>query len=172
MTMSVDNFDQHLLVDKVSIAYGQHTIVQDVSLAVAEGEIGCLLGPSGCGKSTLLRAIAGFVPLKSGSISLASKTLAKDGFCLPAESRNVGMVFQDVALFPHINIAANVALHAATRIRHPSGVRSQEARDLPNSEASAQRSVPFHVRCGTTEPLIQCACSTQLWGNCTTRGVT
>lgn len=109
MTMSVDNFDQHLLVDKVSIAYGQHTIVQDVSLAVAEGEIGCLLGPSGCGKSTLLRAIAGFVPLKSGSISLASKTLAKDGFCLPAESRNVGMVFQDVALFPHINIAANVA---------------------------------------------------------------
>ncbi|MFT5675399.1 MAG: iron(III) transport system ATP-binding protein [Gammaproteobacteria bacterium] len=109
MTMSFDNSDQHLLVDKVSIAYGQHIIVQDVSLAVAVGEIGCLLGPSGCGKSTLLRAIAGFVPLKSGCISLAGKILAKDGLCLPAESRNVGMVFQDVALFPHINIAENVA---------------------------------------------------------------
>ena len=109
MTMSFDNTDQHLLVDKVNIAYGDHNIVHDVSLAVAVGEIGCLLGPSGCGKSTLLRAIAGFVPLKSGSISLAGKTLAKDDFCLAAETRNVGMVFQDVALFPHINIAANVA---------------------------------------------------------------
>jgi iron(III) transport system ATP-binding protein len=109
MTISFDSPDQHLLVEKVSIAYGQNTIVHDVSLAVGVGEIGCLLGPSGCGKSTLLRAIAGFVPLQSGSISLAGKTLAKDDFCLPAETRNVGMVFQDVALFPHINIAANVA---------------------------------------------------------------
>ena len=108
MTMTFDDTNQHLLIEKVCIAYDKHTIVDDLSLAVGVGEIGCLLGPSGCGKSTLLRAIAGFVPVLSGSISLAGKTLAKDDFCLAAETRNVGMVFQDVALFPHMNIAANV----------------------------------------------------------------
>ncbi|MBT7331023.1 MAG: ABC transporter ATP-binding protein, partial [Oceanospirillaceae bacterium] len=109
MTMTFDNSKQHLLIDKATIAYGSQAIVHDVSLAVGVGEIGCLLGPSGCGKSTLLRAIAGFVPLQSGSISLSGKTLAKDDFCLAAETRNVGMVFQDVALFPHMTITANVA---------------------------------------------------------------
>ncbi len=100
--MSFDNSDQHLLVDKVNVAYGQHNILHDVSLAVGIGEIGCLWGPSGCGKSTLLRAISGFVLLQSGSISLSVKTLAKDDFCLPAETRDVGMLFLAVAVFAHL----------------------------------------------------------------------
>jgi len=139
MVITFDNPDQHLLVDRVHIAYGQQSIVQDVSLSVGVGEIGCLLGPSGCGKSTLLRAIAGFVPLQSGSVSLAGKTLAKEGFFLPAESRNVGMVFQDVALFPHINIAGNVAFGLQHWPKAEQVQRVEELLDLVGLSGYQQR---------------------------------
>ena len=98
-----------LNISNVSVAYANHTVVKDVSIDIKQGEIGCLLGPSGCGKSTLLRAIAGFEPLSQGSISLLGKSLSNKDFTTAPEQRNIGMVFQDIALFPHLNVAQNIA---------------------------------------------------------------
>ncbi|MCK5905617.1 MAG: ABC transporter ATP-binding protein, partial [Gammaproteobacteria bacterium] len=92
-----------------SVAYGKNVVVQGASLQLAKGEIGCFLGPSGCGKTTLLRAIAGFEPLKQGEIRLNNNIVSNTNIYLAPEKRNIGMVFQDFALFPHLNIADNIA---------------------------------------------------------------
>ncbi|KKW68142.1 ABC transporter [Lampropedia cohaerens] len=98
---------------------GLNEIVRDCSVTLARGEIACLLGPSGCGKSTILRAIAGFEPLRAGAIRLNGKTLATPRTALAPERRNVGMVFQDYALFPHLTVAQNIAF----------GLRGQSRRE-------------------------------------------
>ncbi len=98
-----------LEVDHASLGYGAQTVVHDVTLRLQPGEIGCLLGPSGCGKTTLLRAIAGFEPLRDGNIRLAGQPVAGANLHRPPRERGVGMVFQDYALFPHLDVAGNVA---------------------------------------------------------------
>ncbi len=98
-----------LKVDNVSIAYGKNEVVHGTGFTLAEGEIGCLLGPSGCGKTTLLRAIAGFEPVTEGSIHIANTMLSDKDKLTPPEQRQIGMVFQDFTLFPHVNVAANIA---------------------------------------------------------------
>lgn len=98
-----------LQVKNVSVAYGTNVVVKGASLRLEKGEIGCFLGPSGCGKTTLLRAIAGFEPLTQGEIKLNDKTVSSTEISLAPEKRNIGMVFQDFALFPHLNIADNIA---------------------------------------------------------------
>ena len=101
-----------LQLDDVRLAYegaqGLHTVVDGFSLSLDAGRIGCLLGPSGCGKTTVLRAIAGFEPLRAGSIRLGERLLSSADVHLPPEERRVGMVFQDYALFPHLTAAQNV----------------------------------------------------------------
>jgi iron(III) transport system ATP-binding protein len=89
-------------------AYGQQTIVEDLSLTLRKGAIGCLLGPSGCGKTTVLRSIAGFEPISAGEIWLNGVVISSPSFCLPPEQRHIGMVFQDYALFPHLTVRGNV----------------------------------------------------------------
>ncbi|MEO8991379.1 MAG: ABC transporter ATP-binding protein [Nitrosospira sp.] len=89
-------------------AYGRQTVVNDLSLALKKGAIGCLLGPSGCGKTTVLRCIAGFEPISAGAIALNGAVISNAGFVLPPERRHIGMVFQDYALFPHLTVLANV----------------------------------------------------------------
>lgn len=76
---------------------------------VNTGSLVCLLGPSGCGKTTVLRCIAGFQPLDDGEILINNRSVSSPGYTLPPEKRRLGMVFQDYALFPHLNIADNVA---------------------------------------------------------------
>ncbi|CUA82263.1 ABC-type Fe3+/spermidine/putrescine transport systems, ATPase components [Gulbenkiania indica] len=95
--------------DQVSHAYGQQTVVDTMSFTLVEGEIGCLLGSSGCGKTTVLRCLAGFEPIRAGSIRLAGQTLSLPGHQVPAHARQIGMVFQDYALFPHLTVGDNVA---------------------------------------------------------------
>ncbi len=92
----------------LSCGYGGVPVVQDVSFALRNGDIGCLLGPSGCGKSTILRALAGFLPVTDGEIRLQSHAISLAGKTLAPEKRKIGMVFQDYALFPHLSIADNV----------------------------------------------------------------
>ena len=91
--------------------------LQDLSLGLGAGDIGVLIGPSGCGKTTLLRAIAGLERLSDGEIRLSGQLVSSRLEHVPAENRRVGMVFQDFALFPHLDVAHNVGfgLHDMTR---------------------------------------------------------
>ena len=86
-----------------------HTVVQDMSCHINEGDLHCLLGPSGCGKTTALRAIAGFQPLHHGEIILNNERISYPGYTKAPEKRHIGMVFQDYALFPHMNVNQNIS---------------------------------------------------------------
>lgn len=88
--------------------YGSRTVVDAASLELRPGRIACLLGPSGCGKSTLLRMIAGLETPDSGEIRIDGQVAASAAGALPPEVRPVGLVFQDNALFPHLNVEGNV----------------------------------------------------------------
>lgn len=97
-----------LEVKDIVVGYGNKTVLHDVSLHVNQGGFACLLGPSGCGKTTVLRAIAGFEPVRRGEIRLRGKTVGRSGSNVPPEQRNVGMVFQEDALFPHLTVSGNI----------------------------------------------------------------
>ena len=86
-----------LEIQGISCNYGLERAVYDLSLTVNKGDQVCLLGPSGCGKTTVLRAVAGFQPLLSGSISINGQPVSQPGEILSPEKRRVGMVFQDHA---------------------------------------------------------------------------
>ncbi|MEM7720071.1 MAG: ABC transporter ATP-binding protein [Pseudomonadota bacterium] len=89
------------------VAQGRE-IVSDVSLHVRSGQVTCLLGPSGCGKSTTLRMIAGVAHQARGQVQLDGRLLANDQLHIPPEARQIGLIFQDFALFPHLTVAQNV----------------------------------------------------------------
>ena len=98
-----------LRLSGVQVSYPRHGIAVDgVDLALQPGEIGVLLGASGSGKSSLLRALAGFEPLAAGQIELAGQVIARAGSGLPPEQRRLGMMFQDFAVFPHLNVRDNI----------------------------------------------------------------
>ncbi len=88
--------------------FGSTTVVHGVNLTAAQGELVALLGPSGCGKTTTLRLIAGFEELDAGTIEISGRAVATQGRSEPPERRQIGMVFQDGALFPHMSVAKNV----------------------------------------------------------------
>ena len=98
-----------LMVRNIRLSYQDGMIVNDFSLSLKPQELGCLLGPSGCGKSTLLRAIAGFQELDSGEIWLDNELLSTERHRVAPEHRGIGMVFQDIALFPHLTVAENIS---------------------------------------------------------------
>ena len=100
--------DAGLHINAVSHAFGDVLAVNNVTLTVDRGQIHCLLGPSGSGKSTLLRIIAGLERQQSGTIAIDGETVSGPGRHLPAEERSIGFVFQDYALFPHLNALENV----------------------------------------------------------------
>jgi iron(III) transport system ATP-binding protein len=89
--------------------YGSLAVVDDVSLTIEHGRLVCLLGPSGCGKTTTLRLIAGFVEPNAGEIRVGDKVLSAPSRTVPPERRNMSMIFQSYALWPHMTVAQNVA---------------------------------------------------------------
>ncbi|PZO13261.1 MAG: ABC transporter ATP-binding protein [Leptolyngbya foveolarum] len=102
--------DPVLCCRNVTKRFGAATLaVDDVSFSLNKGDLLGLLGPSGCGKTTLLRLVAGFERPESGEIELAGQTICGGGQWVPPERRRVGVVFQDYALFPHLNVAENVS---------------------------------------------------------------
>ncbi len=95
-------------VEHLTVAYDKQPVLIDASLTVEEGTLTCVLGPSGCGKTTLLRAVAGFEPARSGTISIGGKVVDDSSKRLAPERRHVGYVPQEGALFPHLTVGANV----------------------------------------------------------------
>jgi len=97
-----------LEVEGLRHSYGDHEVVRGLAFSLRHGAIGCLLGPSGCGKTTVLRCIAGFEPVQEGVIRIAGRVVSAPGNTVAPERRRVGMVFQDYALFPHLDVAGNI----------------------------------------------------------------
>jgi iron(III) transport system ATP-binding protein len=124
-------FAARLSFESVTHLYGDVEAVRDVSLELAPGEIVCLLGPSGCGKTTLLRIAAGVERPQTGRILLNGREIAGPGTFVPPERRNVGLMFQDFALFPHLTILDNVMF----------GLRNLERADALSEAQAALRRV-------------------------------
>ena len=112
-----------LELEGVNVWLGAQHVLKKIDLSVAQGECVALLGPSGCGKTTTLRTIAGFIAPQEGSVSIAGKSTKN----LPPNKRNVGLVFQDYALFPHMTVSENVGY--GLRMRKIDGsARAQQVR--------------------------------------------
>jgi ABC-type Fe3+/spermidine/putrescine transport system ATPase subunit len=109
-----------LTLNSISKTFGSTRAVNDVSLDVNQGEFFGLLGPSGCGKTTTLRMIAGLEQPDAGSIQFEDRDITN----LPPERRGFGMVFQNYALFPHLNVFENVAF--GLRARHKSKTEMEQ----------------------------------------------
>src|SRR5262252_6226661 len=88
--------------------YGPVAVVDDISLTIEHGKLVCLLGPSGCGKTTTLRLIAGFIEPSAGEIRVGDKLVSSPASTLPPERRNMSMIFQSYALWPHMTVAENI----------------------------------------------------------------
>lgn len=120
-----------LALEGLSRRYDAEQAVQGLSLSVREGELLTLLGPSGCGKTTTLRLLAGLERPSAGEIQICGETVADgDGGFVPAERRDVGLVFQDFALFPHMSVAENVAFGIDDRAGDRRAARVEELLDL------------------------------------------
>jgi len=98
-----------LRIESVRKHFGEKTVLAGIDLEVEEGTFLALLGPSGCGKTTLLQAIAGLISIDDGKILIDRHVVSEKERELPTEKRNIGMVFQDFALWPHMNVFENVA---------------------------------------------------------------
>ena len=125
----------------------QPPIVKSISFSVYPGEIFALLGPSGCGKTTTLRLIAGFEKADAGTIAMEKRILASSAVHLPPESRGIGFVFQDYALFPHKNVLENVAFglrKASKRARRERALDVLRLVDL----TGLQTRLPHHLSGG------------------------
>jgi iron(III) transport system ATP-binding protein len=118
--------------------FGTTQVLRGVDLSVPPGAVVALLGPSGCGKTTLLRTIAGLEPIDGGTVTIAGRVVAGDGVDVPPERRRVGMVFQDWALFPHLDVGGNVGYGLPKRER--SGTRIDRALELVGLSGMAGRS--------------------------------
>jgi putative spermidine/putrescine transport system ATP-binding protein len=134
-----------LTLDKLTKNFGNQTAVDAVSLAVRSGELIVLLGPSGCGKTTTLRMIAGFVPPSAGDIRLDGNSIT----ALPPHRREMGIVFQSYALFPHLTVARNIAFGLEMRRMAAPAIQARVAEmlRLVKLEAFAQR-LPRHLSGG------------------------
>jgi iron(III) transport system ATP-binding protein len=114
-----------LKVDEISLSFASNdadvSVLKRYSLTLQAGETVCILGPSGCGKSSLLRAIAGFETIDAGAIYLNDTLLSSTTHTVAPEHRRVGFMFQDYALFPHLNVAQNIGFGVkklSTEARH------------------------------------------------------
>jgi iron(III) transport system ATP-binding protein len=89
--------------------YGDLAVVDDISLHIEHGSLVCLLGPSGCGKTTTLRLIAGFIEPTAGEITVGDRLVSSPAGTVPPERRNMSMIFQSYALWPHMTVTENVS---------------------------------------------------------------
>ena len=98
-----------LKIEDLSLSYANQEVLKDVNLELSKGERVSILGESGSGKSSLLRCIAGFEPVNNGKIFIKNKLVSSNNLMIPTEKRNVGMVAQEKALFPHLTVKQNIS---------------------------------------------------------------
>ncbi|MGL4746009.1 MAG: ABC transporter ATP-binding protein, partial [Dermatophilaceae bacterium] len=127
-----------LSVTGLDVTLGRLAVLRGVDLEVASGEVAAVLGPSGCGKTTLLRTIAGFVRGDAGTVSVGERVVAGPALHVPPERRDVGLVPQEGALFPHLTVGENVAFGLPRRERRRSP-RVAEVLDLVGLPGLADR---------------------------------
>jgi iron(III) transport system ATP-binding protein len=125
-----------LEITQLTKQYDRHPVLRGVNLRAESGRFIALLGPSGCGKTTTLRLVAGFELPDSGSISIDGRTMADSRTAVPPEDRRVGMVFQEYALFPHLNVGDNIAFGLKGAQKH---VRVDEMLALVGLEGLGKR---------------------------------
>ncbi len=126
-------------IKNIECQYQAQTIIQDLSFHINQGDISCLLGPSGCGKTTALRAIAGFEPILNGSITLRGNKVSMPGKMVAPEKRELGMVFQDYALFPHLNVYNNIGFGLRSSSKTERRQRADELLALISLEGFGER---------------------------------
>ncbi|WP_117194554.1 ABC transporter ATP-binding protein [Rhizobium terrae] len=127
--MIVETPDRALEICGVSRRFGPTAAVSDVSLSIGKGEIICLVGHSGCGKSTLLRLIAGVEIPDTGRISLNGRDVSGPAAFIEPEARNIGFVFQDYALFPHLTVRQNIRFGLKRRSKAEAMERTSDVID-------------------------------------------
>ncbi|GGA83976.1 iron(III) ABC transporter ATP-binding protein [Neiella marina] len=128
-----------LELNQVRLRFKQQQVLDCISLNQLTGEINCLLGPSGCGKSTLLKLIAGLIKPDSGTISMAGKELSSKRNVIAPEQRQIGMVFQDLALFPHLTVAENICFGLYQQPKQQQQQRLQQLLELIGLTAKAEQ---------------------------------
>ena len=119
-----------LKVKKLDVAYDKNQIVFNIDFSLEKSQIGCFLGPSGCGKTTALRAIAGFEKPTKGEIILNEQKLNDSKTFVEPENRQIGMVFQDIALFPHLSVVENIQFGIRSWPKLQKDKRTRELMDL------------------------------------------
>jgi iron(III) transport system ATP-binding protein len=153
-----------LILERLNKVFGEQAVVRDLSLTIPEGAFTALLGPSGCGKTTTLRILAGLEHLSSGRLLLGDRLLADSRVHMPPETRDMGMVFQSYALWPHMTVAENVGY--PLKLRKVNGAARQkrvmEALDVvelgayagrsPQELSGGQRQRVALARCLVSEP--------------------
>ncbi|MEO1703337.1 MAG: ABC transporter ATP-binding protein [Pseudomonadota bacterium] len=135
-----------LSCDTVKKSFGENPVLRGVSFDLAEHEFVCLLGPSGCGKTTLLRIIAGLEALDDGQVTLNDAAVSARGLLVPPQERGIGLVFQDVALFPNMTVSQNIAFGLQGSVKTHSR-RIDELLELINLEGYQNR-YPFEISGG------------------------
>ena len=129
-----------LTIQNLTFAYaGGKNVCQSLNFQIDEGNIACLLGPSGCGKTTVLRLVAGFERPASGRIAIGATAITAPGLFIEPEHRAIGYVFQDFALFPHLNITQNIAFGLRKLSASAKAERVNEMLALVGMQAYASR---------------------------------
>ncbi len=151
-------------IKNVSKSFGDNTVLHDFSQVFADGEFVTLLGPSGCGKTTMLRMIAGFEKPTAGEIYVGETLVSGDKTFLPPEKRNMGMVFQSYAVWPHMNVYDNVAYPLTIKRMHKADINKkvekvlsivhlgQYAQRYPNQLSGGQQQRVALARALVAEP--------------------
>ena len=130
----------------VSVELQNKKVVNNITLQLESGHIASILGPSGCGKTTLLRALAGFQNISSGEIYVHKKLFSSSNFKLAPEKRHIGMMFQDLALFPHLTVEQNIRFGLKTLSKHEQATQIQHVIKL--TELSKQENKYPHQLSG------------------------
>ncbi len=137
MTIPTDSL---LCINALTFSYAStRNVCQSLNFQLQEGDIACLLGPSGCGKTTVLRLVAGFERPSAGSVVLRGHALTAPGVFIEPEQRGIGYVFQDVALFPHLSIAQNIAFGLRRLDASTKAQRVEELLGLVGMQALRER---------------------------------